>query len=164
MCSGRDRSRFRRFRWVLDRTFFIIGGIDCSCLRLLFVLLWFFVGFALTAVGSIVLADNGMENQSISSPNRTNALYNMVLPSQFGEMDLHQTKLKQLSRSAVIPKNVRQSHTNSVFFPPNNEKQAIQAKQDRLKRERYRAEHKAPKQKIEVATNDSTGYRIPKSL
>ena len=54
-----------------------------------------FVGFALTAVGSIVLADNGMENQSISSPNRTNALYNMVLPSLFGEMDLHPTKLEQ---------------------------------------------------------------------
>ena len=45
-----------------------------------------FVGFALTAVGSIVLADNGMENQSIrslnrmenqiiSSPNRTNAFF-----------------------------------------------------------------------------------------
>ena len=32
-----------------------------------------FVGFALTAVGSLVLADNGMEYQSISSLNRTNA-------------------------------------------------------------------------------------------
>ena len=69
-------------------------------------LLWFFVGFALTAVGSIVLASNVMENRGISSPNRTNALYNMVLPSLFGEMDLHPTKLKQQSRSAVI-KNVR---------------------------------------------------------
>ena len=54
-----------------------------------------FVGFALTAVGSIVLADNGMENQSIRSLNRTNALYNMFLPSLIGEMDLHTTKLKQ---------------------------------------------------------------------
>ena len=63
-----------------------------------------FVGFALTAVGSFVLADNGMEyqiirslnrmeNQIISSSYRTNTLYNMVLPSLFGEMDLHRTKL-----------------------------------------------------------------------
>ena len=58
-------------------------------------LLWLFVGFALTAVGSIVLADTVMENQFISSLNRTNTLYNMVQPSLFGEMDLHPTKLKQ---------------------------------------------------------------------
>ena len=32
-----------------------------------------FVGFALTAGGAIVLADNGMEYQSISSLSRTNA-------------------------------------------------------------------------------------------
>ena len=51
---------------------------------------WLFVGFALTAVGSIVLADTVMEHQIISSLNCTNALYNMVLPSLFGEMDLHQ--------------------------------------------------------------------------
>ena len=61
LCSVRDRSRFSRFRWVLGRSFFIIGGMDCSCLRLLFVLLWFFVGFALTAVGSIVWVDTVME-------------------------------------------------------------------------------------------------------
>ena len=54
-----------------------------------------FVGFALTAVESFVLAENGMEYQIIRSSNRTNALYNMVLPSQFGEMDLHPTKLEQ---------------------------------------------------------------------
>ena len=54
-----------------------------------------FVGFALTAVGSIVLADTVMRYQIISSLNRTNAFYNMVLPSLFGEMDLHQTKLEQ---------------------------------------------------------------------
>ena len=67
--------------------------MDCSCLRLLFVLLWFFVGFALTAIGSIVLADTVMEYQIISSLNRTNAFYNMAPPSLFGEMDLQQTKL-----------------------------------------------------------------------
>ena len=54
---------------------------------------WLFVGFALTAVESLVLVDNGMEYQIISNLNRTNALYNMVLPSQFGEMDLLPTKL-----------------------------------------------------------------------
>ena len=78
--------------------------MDCSFLRLRGVLPKSFVGFALTAVGSVVLADNGMEyqiirslnrieNQIISSSYRTNALYNMVLPSLFGEMDLHRTKL-----------------------------------------------------------------------
>ena len=34
LCSCRDSSRFSRFRWVLGRSFFIIGGIDCSFLRL----------------------------------------------------------------------------------------------------------------------------------
>ena len=52
-----------------------------------------FVGFALTAVESLVLVENVMEYQIISSLNRTNAFYNMVQPSLFGEMDLHQTKL-----------------------------------------------------------------------
>ena len=84
---------FQKISLGFGRSFFIIGGMDSSCLRLLFVLLWFFVGFALTAVGSVVLVDTVMEYQSISSLSRTNAFYNMVLPSQFGEMDLHQTKL-----------------------------------------------------------------------
>ena len=35
------------------------------------------------------------KTRAFNSLNRTNALYNMVMPSQFGEMDLHQTKLKQ---------------------------------------------------------------------
>ena len=42
------------------RSFFIIGGMDCSFLRLRVVLLWLFVGFALTANGLIVLVGNGM--------------------------------------------------------------------------------------------------------
>ena len=57
------------------RTFFIVGGRDCSCLRLRGVLLWLFVGSALTAVGSFVFVDNVMENQNISSLNRTNAFF-----------------------------------------------------------------------------------------
>ena len=138
--------------------------MDCSFLRLRGVLLWLFAGFALTAVGSIVLVDNGMEYQNISCLSRTNAFSNMGMPSLFGEMDLHQTKLKQISRSAVIQKNVRQSYTNSVFLPTNNEKQAIQAKQDHLKREQSKLEHKAPKHHVEVAISDSTGHRNPKSL
>ena len=56
-------------------------------------MLWLFVGFALTAVGSIVLVDTVMEYLFFRTLNRTNAFYNMVLPSLFGEMDLHQTKL-----------------------------------------------------------------------
>ena len=43
-----------------------------------------FVGFALTAVESIVLVDNVMENQIIRSSNRTNAFYNMALLDQSG--------------------------------------------------------------------------------
>ena len=34
LCSGRCRSRFSRFCWALGRSFFIIGGMDCSFLRL----------------------------------------------------------------------------------------------------------------------------------
>ena len=92
--------------------------MDCSCLRLLFVLLWSFVGFALTAVGSVVLAYNGMEYQIISSLNRTNAFYNIVLPSLFGEMDLHRTVLKQISRSAVIKKTSKKDTQTTSFFHP----------------------------------------------
>ena len=80
-----------------------------------------FVGFALTAVGSIVLADNGMVYQNISSLSRTNAFSIMVLPSQFGEMDLHQRNWNNIAVSGN-QKNVRKSQTNSVFLPPNNEK------------------------------------------
>ena len=40
------------------RTFFIIGGMGCLCLRLRGVLLCSFVGFALTAGRSFLLADN----------------------------------------------------------------------------------------------------------
>ena len=69
---------------MLGRSFFIIGGMDCSCLRLRGVLLWFFVGFALTAVGSIVLADNGMEYRIISSLNRTNAFLQYDSSLSFG--------------------------------------------------------------------------------
>ena len=45
--------------WYLS--FFIIGGIGRLCLRLRVVWLWSIVGFALTAIGSFVLTDNGME-------------------------------------------------------------------------------------------------------
>ena len=57
------------------RSFFIIGGRGCLCLRLRLVGLWSIVGFALTAVGSFVLVDNVMENQIIRSLNRTNAFF-----------------------------------------------------------------------------------------
>ena len=42
-----------------SRSFFIIGGMDCSCLRLRGVWLWSIVGFALTAIGSFVSAGDG---------------------------------------------------------------------------------------------------------
>ena len=45
------------------------------CLRLRWVWIWSIVGFALTAIGSFVLVENGMENQIIRSLNRTNAFF-----------------------------------------------------------------------------------------
>ena len=60
---------------------------------------------------------------------------------------------------------MRQSYTNSVFLSPNNEKQTIQAKQDRLKREQSKPEHKAPNPHVEVAISDphlnSATYIVP---
>ena len=41
--------------------------IDCSFLRLRNVLQWSIVGFALTAIGSFVLTDNGMEYLCVRS-------------------------------------------------------------------------------------------------
>ena len=48
------------------------------------------------------------------------------------------------------PKTKLQSYPNSVIFPSNNEKRTTQAQQNLLKRERYRAEHKATKHHVEV--------------
>ena len=92
LCSGRDRSRFRRFRWVLVVRFSLLVGRSLEFNYVGF-LPKSFVGFALTAVGSIVLVENVMENQIISSLNRTNAFFQTILPSPIGEMDLYQTKL-----------------------------------------------------------------------
>ena len=59
LCSALYRSRFSR---VVGHMSFVFHywGIDRSCLRLLVVLLWSIVGFALTAIGSFLLADDGM--------------------------------------------------------------------------------------------------------
>ena len=64
---------FQKVLLGFGRSFFIIGGMDCSFLRLRGFLPKSFVGFALTASKSFVLADTVMEHQSISSLNRTNA-------------------------------------------------------------------------------------------
>ena len=61
------------------RTFFIIGGRGCLCLRLRGVLLWSIVGFALTANGSFVLFGNGMGYPFSCSFNRTNAFFTIFL-------------------------------------------------------------------------------------
>ena len=53
---------FQSISLGFGRTFFMIGERDCSCLRLRLVLQWSFVGFALTAIESFLLADNGMGN------------------------------------------------------------------------------------------------------
>ena len=84
---------FQKITLGLCLSFFIGGGMDCSFLRLRGVLAKSFVGFALTAVGAIVLVENGMGYLLFSSLNRTNVFYNMVLPSLFGEMGLQRAKL-----------------------------------------------------------------------
>ena len=77
--------------WVVR--FALVGGWTVRACGYVGFLPKSFVGFALTAVESLVLVENVMEYQIIRSPSRTNAFYNMVLPSLFGEMDLHKTKL-----------------------------------------------------------------------
>ena len=52
---------FQKISLGFGLSFFIGGGMDCLFLRLRGVLLWSFVGFALTAIGAFVLAGNGME-------------------------------------------------------------------------------------------------------
>ena len=110
-----------------------------------------FVGFALTAVEAFVLAENGLKYQIISSPNRTNAFYNMAPPSQFGEMDLHPTKLEQFSRSAVIQKTCVKDTQTASFFHPIMKNVRYNAQQNLLKREQSKPEHKAPNPHVEVA-------------
>ena len=53
--------------WAGIVRFSLLGGRDCLCLRLRGVWLWSIVGFALTAIGSILLAGNGMGNLCCSS-------------------------------------------------------------------------------------------------
>ena len=49
------------------RSFFIIGGMDCSYLRLRGVGLWSIVGFALTANGSAIWRITGRETEPYRS-------------------------------------------------------------------------------------------------
>ena len=51
----------------LGRSFFIIGGMDCSFLRLRGVWLWSIVGFALTANGSAIWRITGRETEPYRS-------------------------------------------------------------------------------------------------
>ena len=61
LCSGWYRSRFSRVVGLVSLVFHYWGG-GRSCLRLLVVFLWLFVGFALTAIGAFVFAGDGMGN------------------------------------------------------------------------------------------------------
>ena len=80
--------RFRRFRWAYFARFsLLVGWTVCFCGYVGF-LLWLFVGFALTAVGSTVLADTVMENRIINSLNRTNAFlqYGSAQPKRLNRL------------------------------------------------------------------------------
>ena len=66
LCSVLYRLRFSRFCWGLGRSFFIGGGENGSFLRLLEVFAVDFVGFALGAVGAVVLAFAGVVFASLS--------------------------------------------------------------------------------------------------
>ena len=85
-------------------------------------------------------------------------------------MGLHPTKLEEVARVSLRntlrgnQKTKLQSHSNSVFFPSNNEKRKIPAQRDFLKRERFQPEHNSPKRYIEVGMSDlhlNTATYIP---
>ena len=107
---------FQKISLGIFRSFFIIGGMDCSCLRLRGVFAKIFRRICADRGWVGCLADNIMEYQIISSLSRTNAFYNMFLPSLFGDMDLHRTKLEQFSRSAVIQKTSKKDTQTASFF------------------------------------------------
>ena len=120
MCSGLDRSRFSRVVGLVSHVFHYWGG-GRLCLRLCGVLLWLFVGFALTAIGSFVWIGNGMEyrfwrgsacmeNLFPCSFSRTNAFYDTFAPGTIGEMGLHPTKLEEMARSAQILRKTIAKH------------------------------------------------------
>ena len=67
--------------------------MDCSFLRLRFVFAKIFRRICANRGWVASLAENVVEYQIISSLSRTNAFSNMILPSLFGEMDLHPTEL-----------------------------------------------------------------------
>ena len=75
LCSGRYRSRFSRFCRAYFARFSLLGGWTVRACGYVGFLLWSFVGSALTAIESLVLVDNVMENQIIRSLNRTNAFF-----------------------------------------------------------------------------------------
>ena len=154
------------------RTFFIIGGIDCSFLRLREVLLWSIVGFALTAIGSFVFADNGTEYLY----RQRFRLYGIPVFLQFQPHERRFTIFlhpAQLVKWACIQRNwyngavsgnqktKLQSYPNSVFFPSNNEKRKTYAQQNFLKRKRPQPEHQATKRYVEVGMNSL--HRTPES-
>ena len=60
LCSGLDCSCFSRFRWAYVFRFSLLGGGAVRACGYVGFLLQLFVGFALTAIGSIVLVDNGV--------------------------------------------------------------------------------------------------------
>ena len=120
LCSGWYRLRFRRFRWAVGRSFFIIGGMDCSFLRLRVFLPWAFVGFALTAGESIVLVENVMEYLFFRSLNRmntflTSGIQTLVKPEKTPKTQRryliknkgHKQTASQTSRTASLAKAAR---------------------------------------------------------
>ena len=86
----------------------------------------------------------------------TNAFYDTFAPGNIGEMGLHHTILEEMARSAVILRISIEKHnvaagTNSPST--TNEKRAIQAQRNPLKREQSKPEHKATNRYVEVGTN-----------
>ena len=60
LCSGLDCSRFRKSRWAYVFRFSLLGGWTVRACGYGRFWLWSIVGFALTAIGSIVWVGNGM--------------------------------------------------------------------------------------------------------
>ena len=92
--------------------------MDCSCLRLREGFAKIFRRICADRGWVDCLADNVMEYQIIRSLRRTNALYNNVLPSLFGEMGWHQNENGPISRSAVIKKTCVKAKQTASFSHP----------------------------------------------
>ena len=90
--------------------------MDCSFLRLHGIFLWSFVGFALTAVGSIVLVDNVMGYLFFRSLNRTNTFLQYDSALSFGA-PARSNKIYRSDEVFLIEKNKISDQSPTDIIP-----------------------------------------------